>query len=413
MKIGYLMQLGEEIRRPPFNGPANHVRHVVQALTQRGHQVRLLVRLDGQLWKTDNLVDFEPVTAPWLDGGPLRWFERVVRRVQYELRLPYAGLFESVRFAVACVQELKGFDLLYERISWPEFGSALATRWLNVPLVLEDNGDALTDLEAKGIAPQGVQRWLSVTLMGWAVKQAAHVVSTGAGWRAQFIKRWGVEPARVSAVENGTTLVQLLSREQLNGRVNGRNPAQGVTLVYVGGFYPWHGLPVLLPALARARASGLNARLVLIGSGTGFQQAQQLVDELGLAGAVTFTGQLKPEEYAPLLVAADIGVSPYCGWPEFSGLKILDYKAAGLPTIASGQNGQPPTLQHEQTGLIVPPCDEAALTNAIIRLGADAELRRRMGQAARGEAEQIHGWDYTVAQLEQIFTKLLAERGRA
>ncbi|MDV7397278.1 glycosyltransferase family 4 protein, partial [Arthrospira platensis SPKY1] len=99
---------------------------------------------------------------------------------------------------------------------------------------------------------------------------------------------------------------------------------------------------------------------------------------------------------------ADIGVSPYCGWPEFSGLKILDYKAAGLPTIASGQDGQPVTLRHEETGLIVPPCDGAALQTAIVRLCADAPLRRRLGQTARLEAERQHTWQHTVNRIEQV-----------
>ena len=412
MKVAYVMQEGVEIRRPPFNGPANHVREVIHALTRRGHQVRVLVRVDGAIWRSDDLARFERVTARWMDRGPLRLIERAVRRVQSELQLPYGAIFESLRFAQACVQELAGFDLLYERIGWVGYGAGLGARRLRVPLVLEDNGDALYDLEAKGIAPRGWQRRLSLALMRRAVGRAAHVVSSGAGWREQFIARWGVDPRRVTAIENGTALLDVLRRESLKSFAPPVDAPAPVTLVYLGGFYPWHGVPVLLEALARARRVGAPARLLMIGRGDGFAEAQALAARLALSDAVTFAGHLPLDEYAPALAAADVGLSPYCGWPEFSGLKVLDYKAAGLPTIASGANGHPPTLRDGVTGIIVPPCEVEPLADAIVTLCADAALRRRMGQAARIEAEAVHGWDHTAARLEGLFLQVVAEGAR-
>ncbi len=408
MKIGYIMQQGVEIRRPPFNGPANHVRHIVEEFQRAGHTVRVLVRLNGVIWQSDNLCDFSPVMVRGMDAGLPRLAERAVRRVQSTLRLPYFDFFESLRFALACRQTLAGFEVLYERIGWPHYGGALASRLMRVPLVLEDNGDPLHDLESKGEAPTGLQRRISLFWMRWGIRQAAHIVSTGEGWRRQFIARWHVPPENVSAVENGTPLVQGQQRENLRS-FQPEKPDDPVTLVYVGGFYPWHGIPVLLPAFARALKRGIRAKLLLIGAGDGLDEAKQLVNKMNIDDAVTFAGHLSPDEFAPLLAQADIGVSPYCNWKEFSGLKILDYKASGLPTIASGENGQPPTLSHGETGLIVPPCDENALSDAIIQLCSDYRLRRQMGQAARLEAETMHGWNHTAAALEEIFVKVTAK----
>jgi len=363
----------------------------------------VLVRVEGRIWKTDDLQTFTPVTVLRWDRGPLRWFERGVRRLQSELRLPYAAMFESLRFAEACVQELRGCDLLFERMSWVAYGGGLAARRLRVPLVLEDNGDALFDLDAKGMAPVGLQRRLSLAMMRGGVRRAAHVISTGAGWREQFITRWAYDPGRITTIENGTELVGRLSRDRLRSFRDDAGEERPVTLVYLGGFYPWHGVPVLLRALARSRSRGARVTLLMIGSGDGFAAARQQVEELQLEDCVRLAGHLTIEQCAPLLADADVGLSPYCGWPEFSGLKVLDYKAAGLPTIASGRDGHPPTLTDGQTGLIVPPCDEAALCDAIVRLSADRELRRRMGRAARMEAEALHGWERTAERIEQVF----------
>lgn len=409
MKIAYLLEQDVEVRRPPYDGPGTHVREVVHALRQRGHQVRLLARLEGRLWRSDDLATFEPVVVPLLDRGPLRLLEKAVRRVQYELQLPYAAFFESQRFARACLQELAGYDLLYERMSWFDYGGAVAARRLGVPLVLECNGDHLADLEAKGIAPRGWQRRLSLALMNSAVQRAAHVVVSGDGWRDAFLQRWQVDGARVTTVENGTELLRLLRREEL--RVF--QPAQIddlVTLVYLGGFQPWQGVPVLLRALAGLIDERPALRLVLMGSGPGADEARQLTAQLGLSGIVTFAGRLAQEAYAPLLAQADIGLAPYCGWPEFSGLKLFDYKAAGLAVIASGEHGRPRTIQHGRTGWVVPPCDEEALRQAIRTLATDSALRRKLGQAARIDAESSHSWEQTGQRLEQILLGVVEER---
>ncbi len=411
MKVGYLLQQGIETRQQmtgerPFNGPANHVRHVFFALQKMGYQMRLVNWLDGQIWLSDDLETYTAVPMP-----ARSLIERLVRRLQAAFRLPYANLFDSLYFAQAAQQALAGFDLLYERKSWTGYGGGFASRRMGIPLVLEENGDHLADLEAKGIAPTGLQRWLSLWLMAQAMNRATHVVASGEGWRRNFIERWRFDPQRVTTIENGTELVHKLERNQLYHFQEPNTPQGEVTLVYVGGFYAWHGIPVLLPALARLVASGIKARLLLIGAGDGLVEAQSMVGELGLKTAVTFLGHMTPEAYAPILAQADVGVSPYCGWKEFSGLKILDYKAAGLPTLASGQEGMPPTVRNEQTGLIVPPCDEEALFQGLVRLCSDADLRRRMGQQAREEAESSHGWEHTAARIADVFCQIVPNSG--
>lgn len=412
MKIGYLIQQEVELRQPPYNGPANHVREVVRSLQSIGHQVRVIFLAGGQLWKSDDLENFSAVIVPWADRGILRLFERLIRRVQSELKLPYAAFFESLRFAGACAQELSDFDLLYERATWVSYGAGLAAKRLGIPLVLEDNGDHLADLQAKGIAPRGIQRALSVFLMRQAVYRAVHVISTGEGWRRAFIARWGYPAGRVTTVENGTHLCEVLPHSALKIFNAPSASSEQTRLVYLGGFYPWHGIDILIPAFRAALQENPNLHLTLIGSGTGFADAQSKVKNAGIEARVTITGHLSPAEYAPILAAADIGLSPYCGWPEYSGLKILDYKAAGLACIASGEDGMPPTLTQDQTGLIVPPCDPKALKLAMLQLAQDPSLRLRMGIQNRKEAETLYTWEQTARRIDSVLQKLLSTYAR-
>ena len=409
MKIGYLMQVGEEIRQPPFNGPANHIRQLFQAMIRRGHKVRILFRLNGKIWKTDDLISFSNVEVKWIDHGPWRFIEKITRRFQSELHLPYIGFFESLRFAMACRQELRGCEVLLERLSWMTYGGALIRRWMNVPFVLEYNGDPLADLEAHGLVPQGTQKSISVNLLSWNIHKADSIVVTGEGWKKNCIEKYSVPPERVYLIENGSDLVRILRRENLHSFRSDNEEDSVTRLVYLGGFYPWHGVDGMLCAVDNAVRLGADLKLILIGAGPGMDHAVQLTEDLGLSPIVTFTGNLQTDQYALYLAKADIGLSPYCGWEEFSGLKIFDYKAAGLACIASGKNGQPSSVVHGQTGWIITPCDEDALCEAILYFANHRQVTRRMGQASRIQAEDCHSWDRTVEKFEQVFVPLVKE----
>jgi len=126
-----------------------------------------------------------------------------------------------------------------------------------------------------------------------------------------------------------------------------------------------------------------------------------------LMSKILLTGQLPIDQLAKCLALSDIGVSPYCGRVEYSGLKLLDYKAAGLPVIASGIDGQPSVIEHGRTGLIVPPCDEDALCEALILLATNPIFRFSMGREARIDAEQHHCWRHTAKQLEWMIEKVI------
>jgi glycosyltransferase involved in cell wall biosynthesis len=214
-----------------------------------------------------------------------------------------------------------------------------------------------------------------------------------------------VDPASVVVVENGTEVVNLLARENLKSFQH-TDDHENIMILYVGGFEPWHGLDVLLKGFQKLISNGISAKLLLIGSGVEQVKLETMVREYSISDFVTFAGYRKTEEMAALLAHADIGVSPYCGRVEYSGLKLLDYKAAGLPSVVSGKDGQPSVIDDGQTGLIVPPCDVDALYEALYVLSTDSERRKAMGRKAREEAERFHTWNQTALGLTEIFIQV-------
>lgn len=411
MKIGYLLQQGFDLGPQAANGPANHVSHLVEQLERLGHHVKIVNGLHGSVYVGEREAGHPGIL--WRPSGARlapSLAERGFRRIQTQLGLPYLNLFESLRFARACRESCQDVDVIVERLSWTGYGGSWAAARLGKPHIMEYNGDPLHDLDAKGMGPRGVQRWVSSRLMRRTITRASRIVASGEGWRQQIVSRWKIPKDRVVTIQNGTSLLGLLSRADLRCFDDLLEASSDIRFVYLGGFQPWQGVEKLLRAFGGVRELLPGSTLALIGSGPGYEEAGKLATSLGLEGQVQFLGAMSPQGYAPLLANSDIGLSPYCGWAEFEGLKIFDYKAAGLAIIASGKDGQPESVTSGPIGKVVPPCDERKLADAMVELGSDIGLRQEMGQRARLEAETCHSWERTARTLVDEFRSVLSGR---
>jgi glycosyltransferase involved in cell wall biosynthesis len=109
------------------------------------------------------------------------------------------------------------------------------------------------------------------------------------------------------------------------------------------------------------------------------------------------TGRLDPAEVPGWLHGADLAAAPY---PEgdhyFSPLKVAEYLAAGLPTVASAIADLPGLVADGEEALLVPPGDVTATAAALARLARDPGLRAHLSVAGRRAAEQRMSWSAVV-----------------
>jgi glycosyltransferase involved in cell wall biosynthesis len=109
---------------------------------------------------------------------------------------------------------------------------------------------------------------------------------------------------------------------------------------------------------------------------------------------VKFLGDIPDEKLGAIYAQADVFAMtsmPHKHSVEGFGLVYLEAGAHGLPVIAHAIGGVPEAVIDGETGLLVPPGDQPALTAAFARLLADAALRRRLGDAGRARA-RAHTW---------------------
>jgi phosphatidylinositol alpha-1,6-mannosyltransferase len=84
---------------------------------------------------------------------------------------------------------------------------------------------------------------------------------------------------------------------------------------------------------------------------------------------------------------------------EGLGIVYLEASAVGLPVVAGDSGGAPEAVREDETGYVVGGRDVAALSDRLIRLLVDADLRTRLGRAGRTWVEQQWTWDRLAIQL--------------
>jgi glycosyltransferase involved in cell wall biosynthesis len=161
----------------------------------------------------------------------------------------------------------------------------------------------------------------------------------------------------------------------------------------------------MIKAFTQALKEEPKLHLLLVGDGDLKTAAIAEVDKLKIKEHVTFE-QFR-SDVVDILAATDI----YCLPSLWEGLPIGLLEAMGMsvPVIATDVDGSREIVNNRQNGLLIPPRDVSALTNAILTMVREEELRDRMAQMGRNTVEERFGVERMVKKIETIYINLLSE----
>ncbi len=286
-----------------------------------------------------------------------------------------AALPGIVRQVCAVARRARSFDVLYVNTQ-----KALVLGALGKPLHRKRVVWYLHDiLSSEHFGP------LQRLLVRWLARHAVdHVVANSRASAASLAALTGCAPESVPVVHNGVDLDEFVHDDTLDKRALRRRlglPEDVWLAGLFGRLAPWKGQHIALEALARLP----DMHLVLVGAALFGEDeyAQSLraqAARLGVQARVHFAGFR--DEVPDWIRAMDVILHTSTEAEPF-GRVVVEGMAAGRPVIASAAGGVIEIVEHGRNGLLVPPGDIDALTDAIAALRAAPELADRLASDAR------------------------------
>lgn len=229
-----------------------------------------------------------------------------------------------------------------------------------------------------------------------------HAVSVCDAARQRFVAHGVMPAAKAVVVRNGIDLSRFAPRSTETGaslRLALGLSDEAVVFGTVGRLNEAKQQHRLLAALRVLLDNGLRAALVVAGDGELRGALESEVDRLGLRESVRLLGARS--DVPELLAGMDVFVLP--SRTEGYSLALVEASAAALPIIATAVGGNAEIVQDGVTGLIVPPADDARLTEAMATLGRDVSRREALGRQARAWALREGSLDAMCDGYERLY----------
>ena len=281
----------------------------------------------------------------------------------------------------------------------------------NIPLVYECRAfweDAAVD---HGTTTENSLRYyLTKMLETFVFKKADAITTICEGLRADICKR-GISAEKITVIPNAVDIERfsygLKADESLRSQLTLQNK---IVLGFIGSFYAYEGLPLLLEALPKILEKQPETRLLLVGGGPQEALIKQKVQELKLDDQVLFTGRIAHDLVQDYYNQVDIFVYPRLPMrltDLVTPLKPLEAMAQGRLVIASDVGGHIELIKHGHTGYLFEAGNAEALANTVLDLLNQREQWDQLRTAGRQYVEQERNWTTSVSNYKAIYARLV------
>lgn len=387
---------------------------------QDGYSYRSLAILLNQRargWQTAHVTGLKhPAEAPLEEAAGLNFY-RTTQRGGLLARLPGVGshleVISTLKQRLAEAAEIERPDIIHAHSPSLNGLAALSVaRQRRIPLVYEVRAfweDAAVD---QGTARQGDLRYRATAASETHVLQKASAVTTICeGLKREMLLR-GIPADKVTVIPNAVEVDRYEFAPAPDQALAASLGLQGaLVLGFIGSFYGYEGLDLLLQAFPRIAAALPQAKLLLVGGGLEDQRLRQQAQQLGIADRVVFTGRVPNDQVERYYSLLDLALFPRHSLrltETVTPLKPLEAMAMGAVCLASDVGGHQELITDGETGYLFRAGDTQALADSVVRISADAADLDRVRRAGRAHVEQQRNWATSVSRYAGVYERLLA-----
>lgn len=287
-----------------------------------------------------------------------------------------------------------------------------AARHFKLPLVYEVRAfweDAAVD---HGSCREGDLRYrASRALETHVLTHATAVTCICEGLRGEIAAR-GIAADKITVIPNAVDIEHFQVGGIADDALARSLGLDGKTVLgFIGSFYAYEGLPLLLEAFPRLLANLPEVRVLLVGGGKEQALLQQRAQALGVADKVIFTGRVPHGEVQRYYDLVDVLVYPRLSMrltDLVTPLKPLEAMAQGRLVVASDVGGHRELIRDGATGCLFRAGDAQHLADTVMQLLAARERWPALRAAARQYVEAERNWQVSVERYRPVYQRLVA-----
>lgn len=283
---------------------------------------------------------------------------------------------------------------------------------LGIPVVYEVRAfweDAAVDhgTTTEGSLRYRLTRWLETR----ALKAADHVFTICEGLRSDIVAR-GIPSSKVTVIPNAVDIDAFEPGGQPDAALKAKLGLQNASVIgFIGSFYAYEGLDLLLDALPAILLQRPEVRVLLVGGGPQDAALKAQAQRLGVADKVVFTGRVPHAEVQRYYDLIDVLAYPRHSMrltELVTPLKPLEAMAQGRLLVASDVGGHKELIRHGETGMLFKAGSTSALADTVVDLLLNQEQWTQIRRAGRAFVESERNWTASVARYQAAYASVRA-----
>lgn len=261
----------------------------------------------------------------------------------------------------------------------------------------------------------GMRYRLTRGLESYALRRVDAITTICEGLRCDILGR-GIAPEKVTVIPNAVNIENFSVGDKRDQQLVGDLGLEGKSLVgFIGSFYAYEGLSVLLQALPEMLSSNPDIRVLLVGGGPQEKELKAITMQLGLEDKVIFTGRVPHAHVQRYYNLIDVLVYPRLRMrltDLVTPLKPLEAMAQGRLVMASDVGGHLELIQDGETGVLFTAGDPHALALKVLGLLSSPHLWAGLRVAARRFVETQRNWPASVASYRNVYAPFVLKEPR-
>ncbi len=387
-----------------------------------GYTFRTLSILKAQRamgWETFHVTGEKQGSSEQLEETVDGWqFFRTPKEDSYLAKLPVMNQVAVIngltRRLLAIVPQIKPDILHAHSPSLNAIAALRVARKLDIPLLYEVRAfweDAAVD---HGTSTEwGIRYRLTRALESHALHRADAITTICEGLRNDIIARQ-IASEKVTVIPNAVDLENFTMIQTADTKLQNELGLQNQQVIgFIGSFYAYEGLAILLQALPLMLAENSELRLLLVGGGPQETELRQLADKLGIAKNVIFTGRVPHEQVQRYYSIIDVLVYPRLSMrltDLVTPLKPLEAMAQGKLLAASDVGGHRELIRDGQNGVLFKTGNPHSLAQKVSELLKAHDRWSALRRAGREYVEIERNWTNSVARYQPVYQELLRKQ---